>query len=138
MEQGSKKLVLVVVIVVCLGAAGVITFMQRSGGRDLSAFAGKKILLKCNNPDCGNMWEMDKKEYYEYVESHVDPQTHLADGVVCPKCGEKSGYRAVKCPKCGKVFFYGSVQSEYKDTCPDCGYSQEKEDRAAAAAKRSR
>ena len=35
----------------------------------------------------------------------------------------------VKCEKCGLVFFHGTNQTSYSDTCPECGFSKMKKQR---------
>jgi len=133
MEENTRKVVLLVVAGVCAVAAVVIFLMGRSKSRDFSSFEGQTILLMCDNPDCGHLFEMDKRKYYEYIEANLDPGTLSAPPVKCPQCGAASGRRAVRCEKCEKVFFYGIVEGTYRDTCPKCGYSREEQDRLKPA-----
>jgi len=127
---------MIVVIVVCLALAGVIVYKSTRRDTGIEAYAGKMTWMMCNNPKCGYTYQMDLKKYFEYVEAHVDPGSMQTPALPCPKCGEKSVYRAVKCPKCGKIFFMGSVANSYRDTCPECGYSQIEVDRKKAAERR--
>jgi hypothetical protein len=130
MEEGTKKTVLIVVAAGCLAAAGAIVLSGRArSGADLGAFKGRTMLMICANEECGHQFEMDKKQYFEYHRRNVDPVSLVAPGVVCPQCGEQSGFRGVKCEKCGETFFYGTVSGTYRDTCPECGFSREEQDR---------
>jgi hypothetical protein len=80
--------------------------------------------VMCTNPDCGHKWQMDRKDYFIYLREHQDPMVFAPPGIVCPKCGEASGYRGVKCEKCGAMFLRGTVAHDYADRCPECGHSE--------------
>jgi len=143
MEESKKKKILIGVIVVCLVAACVIFWRTRSGaeiGGAASLKRGKLIWVKCNNPDCGAEYQIDRKDYFQQIEEKQ--QSHAASLVAppleCKECGKASLYRAVKCEKCGKIFFFESVPNDYGDRCPNCGYSKIEEDRKKAADQRSR
>jgi DNA-directed RNA polymerase subunit RPC12/RpoP len=128
MEEGKKKAIMITIIVVCLAAAGAITYVtRRKGLGDIHSIQpGTMIWIKCRNPKCENEWQMDAREYYDYLEANrVADMTRPA--IVCPKCGEESGYIALKCPKCGAVFEKGSVPNAPSDKCPKCGYSKREE-----------
>ncbi len=133
MEAGKKKVIMVVVIVACLIAAGIITYKTSTGNSgSLESFErGELTWLKCRNPDCAHTWQMDMKDYLEYVEENRIGMTVPA--VVCPECGEDSGYRAEKCEKCGFIFERGSVPGEIADQCPKCGHSALRESRKSRA-----
>ena len=130
MEESKKKPIMIGVIVGCLVLAGVITVMTRSGGSGSTVqFEGQPMWVKCNNPDCGVEYEMDMKEYFDYIQEHMrGPVTPL---LPCKQCGEESVYRAVKCPKCEHVFLYGAASDagDFFDRCPECGYSETEETR---------
>jgi len=132
-----RNTVYVVVIVVCLIGAGIIFLLTRSGGAGgiESIDPSEMILVKCNNPDCGAVYEMSKRDYYKYIEEHSDPMMRTAPALVCKECGKPSVYRAVKCEKCGHVFFYGNP-NDFNDRCPECGYSKMEAERKARAAGR--
>lgn len=129
MGDNTRKAVLIVLAGACAVAAAVIFLKTRYRGSDLGAFKGQIILLMCDSPDCGHLFEMDKKKYYEYIEANLDPSTLSAAPVKCPNCGANSGSHAVRCEKCDEVFFYGTVQGTYRDTCPNCGFSREEQNR---------
>ena len=123
MEEGKKKIIMIGLIVVCIAAAIVITFVFQGGGGDGgvdSLKRGTMIWLRCNDEKCGNAWQMDKKDYFQYCEDNRDGM--IAPAVVCPKCNDKTGYRAEKCEKCGEIF-ERDAGSPTPDKCPKCGYS---------------
>jgi rubrerythrin len=125
MEAGQKKLIMVAIIAVCIAAAVIITLATRTGpaGGIESLKHGEMIWLKCR--DCENTWQMDKKDYLEYIEKYrVGMQ---APGVECPKCHKKSGYRAIKCEHCGYIFEKPVNTRDFPDRCPKCGYSAREE-----------
>lgn len=137
MEESRKKPIMVGVIVVCFVLAGVIWYKSSvGGGPDLKQFKDKTTWVQCGNEPCGHAWEMNLKEYFEFVEKNADPRSILPPPLTCPKCKEPSGYRAEKCAKCEHVFVRGSVPDDFADKCPKCGHSQIKEDRKKAAEER--
>lgn len=135
MDESRKKPVMIGVIIACFALAGIIVYSQNFGGAGgPGQFKGQPIWVLCSA--CSASWEMDKAEYFKYIEDNVaGPEV---PPLPCNECGEKDVYRAVKCGKCDKVFRYGTVPYDFADRCPDkaCGYSQTEEDRKAAAAAR--
>ena len=87
MEEGKKKMIMIVVIVACLVAAGIITYSTRSGGIGVTT----AVWLKCRNTDCEHEWQMNKGDYAAYVREHLG-STRVQPAIICPKCGEESGY----------------------------------------------
>ncbi|MDD5063220.1 MAG: hypothetical protein PHQ35_00470 [Phycisphaerae bacterium] len=122
MEEGKKKIIMIGIIVACIVAAIVITVASQSGadGGIASIKRGTMIWIKCRSPKCENTWQMDKKDYFEYIEKNRSGMT--VPGIVCPKCNEASGYRAEKCQKCDIIFERGTG-NDLPDRCPKCGYS---------------
>jgi hypothetical protein len=102
-------------------------------GPDLSVFADKSTWVICRNPQCKTAYEMNLKEYHEFIVEHADPRSMLPPAMTCSKCGEPSVYRAVKCEKCGEVFEMGTVPADFADRCPKCAYSKIEQDRKRAA-----
>jgi hypothetical protein len=80
--------------------------------------------VMCTNPECEHKWQMDRKDYLIYLREHQDPMEFAPPGIVCPKCSEVHGYRAVKCEKCELIFIRGTVAHDYADRCPECGHSK--------------
>ena len=132
MEEAKKKSVMIAVIIACLTAAAVITYVSssRSGGGGIETIeSGKLMWVKCGNPDCGAEYQIDQRDYFEYIKEH---QAGLArPPMVCEKCGEESVFRAEKCNKCGAVFFYEAIADDLPDRCTECGYSAIEEKRRA-------
>ncbi|MHC4159981.1 MAG: hypothetical protein ACYSSO_12975 [Planctomycetota bacterium] len=85
MEDSKKKPIMIGVIIVCLVLAGVITFATRSGSsggvEDLKR--GVMYWVKCTAEDCEHEWEMDRKDYFQYLKEHQDPMSMSAPGVEC-------------------------------------------------------
>jgi ribosomal protein L40E len=125
MEEGKKKMIMIGIIVACFVAAGIIFFATRSrgpGGGIEDIKRGQAMYwMKCRNPECENTWQMDMKDYFEYIEKHRVGMT--VPGVLCPKCNKETGYRAEKCENCGFIFERGSVPGDVPDRCPKCGHS---------------
>jgi DNA-directed RNA polymerase subunit RPC12/RpoP len=135
MEDSKKKPIMIGVIVVCIGLAVAITVKTQSGGESsgLKTVAlNQPIWLLCTNEDCKNTWQMEKRDFFEYLQTHQDPMSMAAPLVLCPSCSKESGVRAEKCAKCGKIFARSSVPHDFADRCPDCGYSDLEAKRKAA------
>jgi hypothetical protein len=126
MEENAKKTLLIVVAVACLAVAGIVTYKTMGGGGTTAGQPASKVWVKCNNPKCGNEYEVSAQEYNTFVMNNGGPRQFMMTGAVpmkCPKCNEDSAFKAEKCEKCGKVFFPGTVEGKAQDTCPGCGYS---------------
>jgi len=121
MDEGTKKGIMIAVIVLCLAVAGWVLYSNIGGGGGgiEGIGAGEKIWVKCNK--CGAEYQMSKKDYYEYIKTHM--RGISTPPLPCKECGEEALYRAVKCEKCGHIFFYGQTPNDYSDRCPECGYS---------------
>ncbi|MFB0552102.1 MAG: hypothetical protein ACETWQ_02205 [Phycisphaerae bacterium] len=140
MEESKKKPIMIIVIVLCLGAAGAIFWGTggRSGDTIDSISDEEMIWAKCNNPACKAEYQTSKKGYFKYVEEHANPMAPTAPPMVCEKCGEKSVFRAEKCmnPDCGIVFLRGTVPNDFPDRCPECKRSETEEIRKRRKAAR--
>jgi len=125
MEDSVKKTIMLGVVVVCLVVAGAVTVKtRRRKGPNLSQFEKEMTWVKCRNEECGTEYQMNLKEYFEFIEENIDPRTLAAPPLTCKKCGDPSVYRAVKCANCGLVFERASIPRDFADRCPKCGYSQ--------------
>ena len=99
MEESTKKPIMIGIAVIVIIIAGILTF-KRSGGSG-GSFDGlkqgeKTVLLKCSEPSCGHAFEMDMREYFEWVQKKSPPRSLTAPPFACPKCGEETAYRALK------------------------------------------
>lgn len=132
MDDSKKKSLMFVMVVGCLAVACGITFMRMRGtGDSLNTIDSKeKVWVKCSDEQCNAAYEINLRDYLKYVRDHTSAlQT---PPLVCQKCGKETVYRAVKCAKCGEVFFAGTVQNDFEDRCPKCGYSKIEEGRKHA------
>ena len=129
MEDSVKKPIMIVVIVVCLGVAGIVLFKGGPDGGVNSIPDSEMKWVKCNNKACNAEYETSAKKYYQELQENINPNP-MASGptaVTCKECSKRSAYAAVKCPNpdCGKVFIEGSSgQNDYPDRCPECGKSE--------------
>ena len=130
MKEGKKKPVMIGFIVVCLGLASAIAYMSRPRRSGLDSVPrGQMIWIKCRNPDCRAEYQIDNKDYWEYIEKNRNPVSLSMPALICRDCENKSVFRAVKCEKCGLIFFHGTVRGNFADTCPECGFSKMEEQR---------
>jgi hypothetical protein len=141
MEDSKKKPIMIAVIVVCLGAAGLIFYTRGSGGGGgIDSIPDDEMTwVKCNNPACRAEYEMGRKAYYEAVNERLDPMAMTAPPLICKECQKPSVFDAEKCanPACGIVFLKGSVPNDFQDRCPKCKQSAEEEKRKARQAGRT-
>ena len=127
----SKKPLMIGVVVVCFIVAGFILYKTHSGSGVTTIKPGEKMLwVKCSNTACNNEYEMDEVDYIKHLRDFRSGGDAAAP-MVCPKCGQKSVFEAIKCPKCGNVFFAGNP-GDLPDRCPKCKFSQIEESRKQA------
>jgi len=107
--------------------------MGASEGPNLEPFKDMSTWVTCRNPACKAAYEMNLKEYHEFIQANADPRSPMPPAMVCKKCRQKSVFRAVKCAKCGFVFERGTVLADFADRCPKCRYSKTEQDRKKAA-----
>ena len=93
--------------------------------------------MKCVNQDCQAEFQIDKGGYFKSIKKYMTPSGSVG-AMPCEECGELAAFQAVKCPKCGIVFVRGAAGASFKDTCPDCGYSEMKEKRKKAQTQREK
>ena len=124
------------IIVVCIVVAAAITIKTRTGDSGTASIKrGELMWVKCSNPDCEVEYQIDRKDYFDFLGEHMMGDTEPP--MVCKECERESVYRAVKCEKCGLIFFRGAVgHGDFADRCPECGYSKEEAKRKEAAARR--
>jgi len=137
-----KNKLYVVIIVLCLvGAAWIFIRSRSHSGTGLDSLPpGESIYIKCDNPECGAVYQMDKKDYFKQKEektqaNRVPGMRPTVPPISCRECGKETAFRAVKCEKCGHVFFYGARKGTgpgFADRCPKCGFSKDEEGRKAA------
>ena len=138
MEDSQKKLVMILIIVVCLGVAGAV-FMGtgRGGGGTIDDISDEKMTwVKCMNKSCNAEYEMGLKEYYKAIQSANANPMQATPALTCKECGQPRVYKAIKCQNsaCGMVFREGSVPNDHPDRCPKCKQSATEEIRKARRA----
>jgi hypothetical protein len=74
-------------------------------------------------------WQINKKDYFEYVEQNRNALALGNPPLKCDKCGEASAYIAIKCEQCDAVFFKGTIADDFSDRCPECGVSKTEQSR---------
>jgi len=140
MNDERKSLVKIIAIVACLVVAVVITVVsthEKATGLD-SIDPEDRIWVKCNNPDCYVDYEMNKREFFAYIQKFSSPGAPPPP-LECKECKEYAVYRAMKCAKCSSIFFYGFCGEDFPDRCTECGYSEKEYHRKKAkTAKRGR
>ena len=136
MDDGKKKTIMLVIIGVCFLIVAIMTVGRMGGGVDtIPDFEGQTTWVLCRNESCVAQFEIPKKDYFEYLKEHDNPQSPLPPALICEKCNQESIYRAVCCAKCGLVFENGAIFEitldikDYPDRCPKCRYSQREVDR---------
>ena len=139
MEDSKKKPIMIGVIVVSLGVAGLITYTRHSGGDDIDSISAEETTwVKCNNKACNAEYEMDKKQFYKEIEANRNQMAMAAPVLTCEKCGKPSAFAAIKCanPDCSVIFFRNSVPGDFADRCPKCKQSSEEKRRNSRKAAR--
>ena len=135
MNPDTKKIALISVIVVCLGAAVAITVI--TWNRDVVApGATGPVQMLCSNPDCGKAFLMDREDFdksrqeargggLETPDMTMTPGPKPASVLTCRHCGQESAHVARKCKECANVFIEDAPFGDpYPDKCPSCGYSE--------------
>jgi hypothetical protein len=129
MKDSKKKRIKVVIIATCLSAPLIaiaylmsIAYIERVRFiRDAREWNNVKVCLLCRR--CQHSWQMRKRDYFEYMLEHQDPNSWFPPEVFCPNCRENGGWKAKKCGKCGFIFQIGDGVHDFPDRCPNCRYS---------------
>jgi predicted RNA-binding Zn-ribbon protein involved in translation (DUF1610 family) len=98
-----QKVKPIYVAIPALIICGIAIFMAvKSAARPSDPTAGNKILLKCVNPECGEVVRMALND----VIKGQTIRTEIAGtpGVKCPKCGHNTLARAYECPNDHTIF----------------------------------
>lgn len=130
MDEDKKNKVLIGVIVGCLVLAAIITVVTNRGDGRGSRGSTGPITMLCINDQCNADFELSIDELKEQMEGFNE---FLMDNpiYICPECNKRSAYRSIICSQCDTIFV--PVQNnDYRDRCPECGYSKSEERRNAA------
>ncbi len=132
MDEDKKKVVMIVIIVLCIGLAAGITYWANRGGSSRKKISG--IPMACANSKCGYTTELTIKEFKKLMDGkRRDTSTSNITSIApsafeCPECGKMSLFTANKCEKCGEIFLTDFNSRDYTDRCPKCGYSKIEEE----------
>ncbi len=85
----------------------------------------RNIVLWCSQ--CGG-FEIPDAEFRHLLSNHPDDMMSIQFGqtiaLKCPKCGQKTCYRAHKCQHCDHIFVLGQAKDpQCPDRCPKCKFS---------------
>lgn len=113
-----------VLLVVAVGGAAW-QFRSRDGGGP----RGETHFL-CR--ECDHCFTVSGDKAQQLLEEADKASQGLQRFVKCPECGERGCVICECCPECG--FYYiipppegGIPDEEFRDECPDCGFSAERE-----------
>jgi DNA-directed RNA polymerase subunit RPC12/RpoP len=128
MQEKQLKIALIVSVSLTglLVAGFVIESFSGPGDDDIGeASRAGGIWMLCDNPDCEAAYEISEEEFAELMRGKGRPGPGMMGQLafVCRECGQETAYRGMKCPKCGALFIRESIDGDYADRCPDCGYS---------------
>jgi predicted RNA-binding Zn-ribbon protein involved in translation (DUF1610 family) len=123
----SKDKLMVAGLIVVIVAAGFALAMSIFGSKDKHTRIDK-YGLRCINPKCNHEWVMSAEEFNKPTGQAPDPrEADSARVTLCPKCGQKSGYRMSQCPKCEAFYVDNQLKQrmgqkpEEPEKCPKCG-----------------
>lgn len=113
---------------------GLIVWQLKPGG---SGQAGDKNFY-C--PDCETGFTKTAEEAREMLREAAKANPGKRALAKCPKCSKYTCITGLKCAKCGAYFEMaeGSTSlfpTSWRDECPECGYSAQKEEAVQAAMK---
>ena len=130
MEEDKKKILMIVIAVVCLVAAGMIIKSNVAPSRPKPS--NVPVWLVCGNTSCNAQYSIEREEFQEQMrESMVaggGPMAMMQPVLTCQQCSKKTAFPAAKCVNedCGNAFVPNPQlrqQGGYPDKCPKCGTS---------------
>ena len=130
MDEDKKQKVMIGILVGCLVLAGIITLVTNRDKLGNRGGATGPLTMLCINNECNADFELSLDEMKEQMEQMNSYNEMLMDNpiFVCPECSKRSAYRAIICSQCDTMFV--PIQNnDYRDRCPDCGYSKAEERR---------
>ncbi|HEG43738.1 MAG TPA: hypothetical protein ENH94_06800 [Phycisphaerales bacterium] len=134
MDEDKKQKIMIGLIVGCMVLAGIITVVTnlgKGGGR------GKRptgpVTMLCINNKCNADFELSQEELAEQMNQMGDNDFMMMQTpkFVCSECNNRSAYRAMICGECDTMFI-PMQNNDFRDRCPDCGYSKTEERKNAA------
>jgi predicted RNA-binding Zn-ribbon protein involved in translation (DUF1610 family) len=126
MNDETKKYVGITVAAIFLLLAGMYAYRTMFGGSLTGPVGNKQMALLCTS--CGG-FEIPVDEFRDLMNKNSDSMMMGMPGQLmameCPKCGQKTCYRAQKCPQCENIFVFGQAKDQnYPDRCPKCMHSK--------------
>ncbi len=109
----AKNVVLTIIALAALGAAGVMIVNQSSGGVPSEEDPNRPAYLVCQNPECKHEFEMTHRQYAAARASGGPPE--------CPECGQRKNRLGHKCENCARIVMRVG-HSELPAECPFCGH----------------
>lgn len=133
MDEDKKQKIMIGIVAGCLGLAVIITVVTnlgKGGGRGPTG----PVTMLCINEQCNADFDLEVDEMREQLNQMTggnDMMMMTTPVFICNECNQRSAYRAMICTQCDTMFV--PVQnSDFRDRCPDCGYSRTEERRNAA------
>lgn len=117
-----------IIAVSCFILAGVVVYSMTGSEKGTASQipSDELLLVKCRA--CDEIYETNKKEFFEYILAHQKPNSMQRPMPPCKECGKEALQEAIKCGQCGNVF-YPRGAGILKDKCPSCGFSEIEERR---------
>ncbi len=117
-----------VVGVVLVLAVGLVVWQLGSGGAQ-TATGDKHFFCE----DCQHGFSVDADEARQLLRQAIKENPEARGATVkCPKCGKYTCQIGHKCPKCNTYFAMPAPSEleagDWRDECPECGYSQERDE----------
>ena len=118
MDEETKKKVSIALIITCLVLAAGIFVFTRPQNKNKGP-----VQILCTS--CGNQFKLEREEFKKQLLATglVSPMRTEPIPLECPQCGENTAFYATTCAKCGEIFVGDSVSGDFRDRCPECGYS---------------
>ena len=86
MDESKKKVVMIVIILVCLGVAGAMIFGRGGGSGTIDDISDEEMTwVKCMNKSCNAEYQMGLKEYFRFVTANANPMAPTAPALTCEK-----------------------------------------------------
>ncbi len=123
MDEDKKKILIIVIAVVCLIAAGMVLKSTFSSSKH--EITNEPVWILCTNAKCKSQYSLEQDEFQRLMKGDNRIMSLSGPFLKCSKCGKRSAHFACKCidEHCGFVFMPDNQTSGYPDKCPKCGTS---------------
>ena len=120
MDEEKKKTVMIAIIIVCLVlAAGIFILSRPDAGPNKGP-----VRMLCE--ECDATFKMGREEFKKALQAtgKLSMMNPVPIPLKCIECGEEeAAYYACTCRQCKVIFIEDTTSGDYKDRCPECGYS---------------